>query len=196
MEGRIGRGMFGTGKSAAFGIADVLRITTARNGKRSKVELKRSKIEKMKSDDPISVKVLGREVTTSATNGTLIEIENVHLRSLDQAGIIHYIERHLARWPKNTTVFVNNHECRRLMMCHRVAMKLHHLRMPGQRKEQDESKKTSTDEDLDEAKNGNKPKEKPGSQQPKGNHTDNRDRLEDGQRQIHDIRIVELVMVR
>ena len=26
-------------------------------------------------------------------------------------GIIHYIERHLARWPKNSTVFVNNHEC-------------------------------------------------------------------------------------
>lgn len=110
-EGRIGRGMFGTGKSAAFGIADVLRITTIRNGKRSKVELKRSEIEKMKSDDPISVRVLEREVTTSATNGTLVEIEDVHLRSLDQAAIIHYIERHLARWPKNTTVFVNNHEC-------------------------------------------------------------------------------------
>ena len=27
------------------------------------------------------------------------------------AAIIHYIERHLAKWPKNTTVFVNNHEC-------------------------------------------------------------------------------------
>ena len=65
----------------------------------------------MKSDDPISVKVLEREVTTLATNGTLVEIEDVHLRSLDQAAIIHYIERHLARWPKNTTVFVNNHEC-------------------------------------------------------------------------------------
>ena len=110
-EGRIGRGMFGTGKSAAFGIGDVLRITTVRNGKRSKVELKRSEIEKMKSEDPISVKVSEREMTTLEANGTLIEIEDVHLRSLDQAAIIHYIERHLARWPKNTTVFVNNHEC-------------------------------------------------------------------------------------
>src|SRR5438552_1318068 len=54
-EGRIGRGMFGTGKSAAFGIAELLRITTVRNGKRSTVELKRSEIERMKSDDPISV---------------------------------------------------------------------------------------------------------------------------------------------
>src|SRR5881409_3448781 len=80
-EGRIGRGMFGTGKSAAFGIADALRITSVRNGKRSKVELRRSEIEKMKSDDPISVTVLEREVASSATNGTLVEIEGVHLRS-------------------------------------------------------------------------------------------------------------------
>src|SRR5438093_6772482 len=60
-EGRIGRGMFGTGKSAAFGVADLLRITTVRSGKRSKVELKLSEIEKMKSDDPISVTVLEKE---------------------------------------------------------------------------------------------------------------------------------------
>lgn len=110
-EGKIGRGMFGTGKSAAFGIAGLLRITSVRNGRRSKVELKRSEIEKMKSDDPISVTVIEQEVPTSATNGTFVEIEGVNLRSLDQAAIIHYIERHLARWPKNTTVFVNNHEC-------------------------------------------------------------------------------------
>ena len=99
-EGRIGRGMFGTGKSAAFGIAELLRITTVRNGKRSTVELKRSEIERMKSDDPISVRVIEKEEPNSATNGTLVEIEGVLLRSLDQAAIIHYIERHLARWPK------------------------------------------------------------------------------------------------
>lgn len=44
-------------------------------------------------------------------NGTLIEIEDVHLRSLDQAGIIRYIERQIAKWPKNASVLVNNHEC-------------------------------------------------------------------------------------
>jgi len=110
-EGRIGRGMFGTGKSAAFGIADVLRITTVKGCRRSKVELKRSEIQKMKSDDPISVKVIEREIASSVPDGTLIEIEGIHLRSLDQAAIIHYIERHLARWPKNATVFVNNHVC-------------------------------------------------------------------------------------
>jgi hypothetical protein len=110
-EGRPGRGRFGTGKSAAFGIADLLRITTARRGKRSTVQLSRSEIEQMNSDEPIPVRIVEASAGTQAANGTLIEIEGIHLRSLDQPGVIHYIERHLARWPKNATVFVNNHEC-------------------------------------------------------------------------------------
>lgn len=110
-EGRPGRGRYGTGKSAAFGIAELLRLTTIRNGKRSKVELRRSDIAEMSSEDPIPVNILEKEVPTFAENGTVVEIEGIKLRSLDQAGIIHYTERHLARWAKNVTVFVNNHEC-------------------------------------------------------------------------------------
>jgi hypothetical protein len=110
-QGRGGRGRFGTGKAAAFGIADVLRITTVQNGKRSKVELRRSDILEMTSGEEIPVKVLEREVPTSEANGTLVEIEGIHLRSIDQAGVIRFIERHLARWPKNAAVMVNNHVC-------------------------------------------------------------------------------------
>jgi hypothetical protein len=110
-EGRPGRGRFGTGKSAAFGVASVLRITTVRDRKRSTVELDRTDIETMTSEDPIPVRKIEKEIATNQPNGTIVEIEGVHLRSLDQPGIIHYIERHLARWPKNATVFVNNHEC-------------------------------------------------------------------------------------
>jgi hypothetical protein len=110
-EGRPGRGRFGTGKSAAFGIADVMRITSVRNRKRSIVELRRSDIERMTSEEPIPVKKLEKETPINEPNGTLIEIEGIHLRSLDQAGIIRFIERHLARWPKNASVLVNNHEC-------------------------------------------------------------------------------------
>jgi HSP90 family molecular chaperone len=40
-QGKPGRGRFGTGKSAAFGIANSLRITTIRGSKRSVVELTR-----------------------------------------------------------------------------------------------------------------------------------------------------------
>ena len=60
-EGRPGRGRFGTGKSAAFGIADTLRISTQRRGKRSRVEITRADIEKMSSEDPIPVNVIERE---------------------------------------------------------------------------------------------------------------------------------------
>lgn len=111
MEGRVGRGRFGTGKSAAFGIADCLRINTVRGKRKSIVELTRASIESMSSEDPIPVRTIIREIATDEPNGTTVEIESVHLRSLDQSGVIHYIERHLAHWSKNVTVFVNNHEC-------------------------------------------------------------------------------------
>lgn len=109
-KGKFVRGMFGTGKSAAFGIGDILRVTSIRKGKRSCVELRRSDIDKMKSEDPISVRAIERETKADDPNGTMIEIEKIHLKSLNQAGIIKYIERHLAKW-RNATVFINNHEC-------------------------------------------------------------------------------------
>src|SRR5437879_1215229 len=109
--GRPGRGRFGTGKSAAFGIADLLRITTVFNSKRTKVELSRADVRAVTTGQEIPVRVLEQEISTDLQNGTLVEIEGIHLRSLDQAGIIHYIERHLSKWPKNISVFVNNHEC-------------------------------------------------------------------------------------
>jgi len=110
-EGRAGRGRYGTGKSAAFGIADLLRITTVRKGKKFEVELFRSDIEKISSGEPITVRATQRGVPTDQPNGTVVEIRKIHLKSLDQPGIIKYIERHLSKWPKNVTVHVNNHEC-------------------------------------------------------------------------------------
>jgi hypothetical protein len=110
-SGLPGRGRFGTGKSAAFGIAEVLRVTSVRDSRRSVVELTRPDLEKVSSGDPVPVRILQNESTCSDANGTIIEIEQIHLRSLDQPGCIRYIERHLARWPKNCTVVVNNHEC-------------------------------------------------------------------------------------
>ncbi len=110
-EGRSGRGRFGTGKSAAFGIADTLRITTVKDGKRSVVELRRGDLENASDGEPVPVHIFEKEGPIDHANGTLIEIEDVHLRALDQAGVVKYIERHLAHWPKDATVTVNNHEC-------------------------------------------------------------------------------------
>ena len=109
-KGKPGRGRFGTGKSAAFGIAGVLRITTIQKNKRSTVELKRKDVEAWRSEDPLPVKIIEKEVSTSQINGTRIVIEDIYLKSFDQVAIIKYIERHLAKW-KNATVLVNNHEC-------------------------------------------------------------------------------------
>lgn len=111
LKGRPGRGMFGTGKSAAFGIGDKLRITTTKNGLTSSVELSRRDLEIVSTGDEVPVKELEKEKRTGTANGTLIEIEQIHLRSIDQHSVIEYIERHLAKWPKDVTVMVNNHQC-------------------------------------------------------------------------------------
>lgn len=108
--GRPGRGRFGTGKSAAFGIADALSITSVKHGKRSAVSLSRESIASMTSEAPVPVQTLEREVRTEEPNGTKVEIAGIHLRTIDQTAIIGYIERHLRYW-RTATVFVNNHEC-------------------------------------------------------------------------------------
>lgn len=109
-HGKRGRGRFGTGKSAAFGIGLLLRVTTVKEGILSKVELHRNAIKAVTSEDPIPVKSIEREKVTVEPNGTVVEIEQIRLKSLDQDRIIQYIERHLAHW-RNASVYVNNHEC-------------------------------------------------------------------------------------
>lgn len=110
-RGRGRRGLFGTGKSAAFGIADVLRLSTTKDGRRWKVELSREAIRGMASDAPIPVQEIERGVPTGEPNGTVVEIEEIHLRHLDQAGIIRHIERNLTGWSRGAQIFVNGHLC-------------------------------------------------------------------------------------
>jgi hypothetical protein len=109
-KGVPGRGLFGTGKSAAFGIANLLRVTTVHEGLRSKVQLTRSAIESKDADRHVPVTVLENGERTNEPNGTLIEIENIQLKRIDANSIIRHIERHIAHWP-NATVFVNTHKC-------------------------------------------------------------------------------------
>ncbi len=109
-SGRPGRGRFGTGKAAAFGIANHLAVVSVQNGRRSRVELDRKDLEKA-SSGPIPVHVLEMEVPTDAANGTIIEISQIRLRKLDQPAIRQFIEQNLARWPGNPVVTVNGVEC-------------------------------------------------------------------------------------
>lgn len=109
-EGKPGRGLFGTGKSAAFGIGDSLTLTTVRNGKRSKVRLTREDIVAKQDGEEIPVKILEHEIPANAENGTLVEVEDIFLKGVDITSIIRHIERHIAHWP-DASVLVNNHEC-------------------------------------------------------------------------------------
>ncbi|HEY3778082.1 MAG TPA: ATP-binding protein [Rhizomicrobium sp.] len=110
-KGKPGRGMFGTGKSAAFGIGDLLRITTIRGGLRQKVELTRRAVEGSADGSGIPVRVLESDIKTHEPSGTIVEIEGIHLKKMDVGSIARHVERHIARWP-NATVFVNRTQCK------------------------------------------------------------------------------------
>jgi Histidine kinase-, DNA gyrase B-, and HSP90-like ATPase len=115
-RGSAGRGRFGTGKSAAFGIAESLRISTIRNGKRSVVELTRADIENARTEDGpverVPVRVLVGEQEVDEPNGTIVEIEGIKLTKLDPQAIVSFVERHLAAWPnKDAIVTVNGRVC-------------------------------------------------------------------------------------
>src|ERR1700731_2210688 len=73
---------------------------------------------------------------------------------------------------------------------------LHHLRMPGEGKEQKEKKKTETDQDLNHEKNRHEPAKKWRPPNPVGDYAEDRDRLEDRQCEIDDVRIVQVILVR
>lgn len=109
--GRPGRGKFGTGKSAAFGIANALRVDTVRDGKRNVVLLTRSAIDASDGSDIPLEHVIVDEPTDS-TNGTVIGIEDIALDRVDARSIIEYVERHLAAFRSSAPqVAINNHVC-------------------------------------------------------------------------------------
>lgn len=109
-RGRPGRGMFGTGKSAVFGIANQLRVSTVRSGFRSVVELDRATIESPEAKTRVPVRVIEQSVPTDAANGTVVEVLDINLKRIDAASIIREIEKHIAHWP-SATVFVGHHQC-------------------------------------------------------------------------------------
>jgi len=111
LQGRPGRGKFGTGKSAAFGIGTILRVDTCRNGLRNVVELNRDTI-KSSGGDEIPLHWTVKNEKTEFPNGTTVTIEGIFLQKINTSPIIEYIERHLqiyrARMPE---VAINDHLC-------------------------------------------------------------------------------------
>ena len=109
--GRPGRGKWGTGKSAAFGIANVLKVDTIHDGLRNVIQLTRAQIEASGGSD-IPLTWLVRNEPTGSPNGTTTTIAAVNLARIDTESIIQYIERHLASFRGiDPQVAVNSHVC-------------------------------------------------------------------------------------
>lgn len=107
--GKAVRGRFGTGKSAAFGLADVLRVTSTKDGKRNSVELRRADVEAARDGKPFGVTELTIDAPTSDPSGTMIEIEGLTIKPSDVVQTQSYIERRMGRFSGMHHVVVNNH---------------------------------------------------------------------------------------
>lgn len=109
--GRSGRGKFGTGKSAAFGIANTLNVDTVRGGKRNVVELTRAMID-ASDGQAIPLQWLIRDEATDDPNGTIVSILDVNLDRIKRASIVEYVERHLQAFrAKSPDVAIDDHIC-------------------------------------------------------------------------------------
>jgi len=109
-RGRRVRGKWGTGKSAAFGIGNVLRVDTRRNGRRNVVELRRDDL--MAGQNEIPLRHIVRDEEVGFPNGTTIFIEEIFAR-MSVPAIVDYIELHLQAYrDRGAEVAVGNHVCR------------------------------------------------------------------------------------
>lgn len=109
-RGQGGRGRFGTGKSAAFGIAGRLVVSSVRNKRRNTVAIDRKAIDAADANG-VPITTIERDVPTDAESGTVIEISEIKLQRLDVDGVVRYIERHLVRWSGRPIVQVNLRQC-------------------------------------------------------------------------------------
>ncbi len=111
-QGKRVRGRFGTGKCAAFGLANSLRIDTTQAGLRNVVELHRKDIEKARSGKPFSVRNIEENQLTDGDDGTMIVIRELNIKRPDVDKVISYVERHLSRYRTRAHVTVNGHVCK------------------------------------------------------------------------------------
>ncbi len=96
--GRKVRGRFGTGKIAAFGRADRLRVDTVQDHVRNVAELTRGDLEAAEAGRPIGVREIVVEEAVGADDGTLVTIEDLHRGTrADRAEIVRYLQRQLGR---------------------------------------------------------------------------------------------------
>ena len=111
-KGKKVRGRFGTGKSAAFGIAKSLTIDTRQGGKRNVVSLNLDDIKRQISGNSFDVNEIAIDEATNKEDGTIVEIKEFVTSRLDIETTIGYIEKHLARLHLRANVLINGHTCK------------------------------------------------------------------------------------
>ena len=110
-RGVPGRGKFGTGKSAAFGIGTALTVETVHNEVRQRVYVDRAMIESAEGD-AVTVRFdVHDEPAPGVANGTEILISGVAAK-LAREPIVSLIERHLSAFRTSSPVVtVNGRPC-------------------------------------------------------------------------------------
>lgn len=110
-RGKRGRGKFGTGKAAAFGIAKRLEVRTVRNGHRNTVVLERTDIERSAGKE-IPLRWVERNEPTDEPNGTKVTISGLLVKRVSPDQLVRFIERQLPFWRgADPVVIVNGHLC-------------------------------------------------------------------------------------
>ena len=96
-RGRATRGVFGTGKAAAFGIGSSLQVETCRDSKKWVVRLEKRELEDaVKQKRKPKPEVLEDGSPTSEPNGTSIIIDGLD-KATDEKKIINELQRRLGR---------------------------------------------------------------------------------------------------
>ncbi len=112
-RGKRVRGRFGTGKSAAFGLANSLEIETVQCGLQNVVQLTRKDIKEAEDGKPIPVRNIVVDEVTLNNDGTTITVTKFISRKRPKSEkVIQYIERHLSRYRGRAQVSINGHQCK------------------------------------------------------------------------------------
>ena len=106
------RGLFGTGKLAAFGIGNNLIVETNKNGLKNSYKLSRKAIEESPEDaNSIPLEAIKKDIDTNEPDGTMVTLESLNVK-VNQHEIIRKIEREIASLREyDINIAVNDHLC-------------------------------------------------------------------------------------
>ncbi len=104
-------GMFGTGKCAFLGIANILEVKTAQKGKFNHFIISRKEIKGIKGTEDIPVTSIKTDIVTDLEDGTLIEckeLKNHVKKNKNLVAQITSLTKKIIRNKKDTKVFIQN----------------------------------------------------------------------------------------